>query len=372
MLRTGWGVLLMAALLVALMLVVAFANGANDVSKGVATLVGSGITDVRRAILWGTAWTVAGGLAAAFVSQGLVAVFSGKGLLGAPPAGPAFLVAVTCGAIGWLAIATRTGLPVSTTHALVGGLVGAGLAAEGPHGVSWTAVAGKVALPLATSPLVSLALMLVVFPVVGLVFRRLNRYCVCLERQETLLAPAAAGPAVSTGTGLHVLAGADCPPQVLSRLNLLDSLHWLSAGLTSFFRALNDTPKILALGVGAAAVFGIAPPLLFLLVAFAMGAGSHLAGSKVTRTLAGNVTRIAPDDGFAANGVTSLLVGLASTVAAPVSTTHVASGAIIGIGVHKRDVRWTVVRDVALAWAVTLPVAGIIASLTYVAISRLG
>ncbi|TMC55544.1 MAG: hypothetical protein E6J20_00325 [Chloroflexi bacterium] len=116
--------LLMVALLVTLTLVVAFANGANDVSKGVATLVGSGVTDLRRALFWGTAWTVAGGVIAAFASQGLVAVFSGKGLLDATP-GTHFLVSVAVGAIGWLIIATRTGLPVSTTHSLVGRSAGA-------------------------------------------------------------------------------------------------------------------------------------------------------------------------------------------------------------------------------------------------------
>src|SRR3989449_9360072 len=103
-----------AALLVALTLVVAFANGANDVSKGVATLVGSGVTDYRRAILWGTVWTVAGGVAAAFASQGLVAVFSGDGGVATPPVGPAFLGAVPRGALGWLVPATPTGLAVRT------------------------------------------------------------------------------------------------------------------------------------------------------------------------------------------------------------------------------------------------------------------
>ena len=199
-----------AALLVALTLVVAFANGANDVSKGIATLVGSGVTDYRRAILWGTVWTVAGGIAAAFASQGLVAVFSGKGVLATPPVGPVFLVAVTSGAIGWLVLATSTGLPVSTTHALVGGLLGAGLAAQGVGGVAWAAVARKVALPLAMSPLLSLALVVAVFPVVGLAFRRLNHYCVCVERQGVALVPVAAATpvsVVSSPTTLHVLAG---------------------------------------------------------------------------------------------------------------------------------------------------------------------
>src|SRR3989442_14771494 len=152
-----------AALLVALTLVVAFANGANDVSKGVATLVGSGVTDYRRAILWGTVWTVAGGVAAAFASQGLVAVFSRDGVLATPPVGPAFLVAVTSGAIGWLVLATSTGLPVSTTHALVGGLVGAGLAAQGGGGVAGGAVAPKAAPPAAAVAVGSFALAVAAF-----------------------------------------------------------------------------------------------------------------------------------------------------------------------------------------------------------------
>jgi PiT family inorganic phosphate transporter len=135
---------------------------------------------------------------------------------------------------------------------------------------------------------------------------------------------------------------------------------------------MNDTPKILAIGAAAGASVGVGAHWLFLLAALAMGAGSFLAGRRVTETLAQKVTRIAPDDGFAANLVTSALVGLASFLTLPVSTTHVSSGAILGIGLHRKDVRWRVVRDIVLAWIVTLPVAGVIASVAYVALSRLG
>ena len=360
-----------AAFLILLTLVVAFANGGNDVSKGIATLVGAGVTDLRRALYWGTAWTVAGGIAAAFASQGLVAVFSGNGLLAAPPTGPALLAAIAAGAIGWLIIATRTGMPVSTTHALVGGLVGAALAAPGIGGVNWVVVVKKTALPLAVSPMLSLVLMMVVFPLIGLAFRRFNRYCVCVERTAPVVAAAGAA-AVAQGWSLHVIAAADCPPQVVARINAMSSLHWLSAGCTSFFRGLNDTPKILAIGVAAAATGGIGAHWFFALVALAMGAGSYVAGRRVTETLAAKVTRISPDDGFAGNLVTAALVGLASFLALPVSTTHVSSGAILGIGLHRKDVRWRVVRDIGLAWVVTLPVAGTIAGMAYAAIRRVG
>ncbi len=361
----------MVTLLVVLTLIVAFANGANDVSKGVATLVGSGVTNLPRALFWGTAWTVAGGVAAAFLSQGLVSVFSGKGLLATTP-GPAFLVGVAVGAIGWLVIATWTGLPVSTTHSLVGGLVGVGVAAEGVAGVRWAAVAAKVAVPLAVSPLIALALMMASYPLIGFAFRRLNRYCVCVEREEPLAFGAGSAAVLTATTGVRVIAGADCPSAVVARMNAMDSLHWLTAGATSFSRGLNDTPKILALGVLAAGATGIATDWFFLLVALAIGAGSYVSGRRVTETLAGKITTIRHDDGFAANLVTSALVGMASFHALPVSTTHVSTGAIMGIGARKAEVRWGMVRDMVTAWVVTLPVAGIVAALTYLAVARLG
>lgn len=357
-----------AALLLALTLAIAFANGANDVSKGVATLVGSGVSSVRQALAWGTAWTVAGALGAVFVSRGLVAVFSGGGVLTAATSGPTFSVSVAIGAGVWLTIATRAGLPVSTTHALVGGLVGAGAVAAGFGGVAWGTVAHKVALPLAVSPLLSLALVSVLFRPVTLVFQRLGSYCVCLERHQLALAPATVGRRLAAGHAFRVVAGADCPPEVLTRVNALDTLHWLSAGLTNLARGLNDAPKILAVGLLGAGALGLETGALAVLVALAMGGGSYVAGRRVTRTLAERVTRIAPDDGLAGNLVTATLVGFASLVAAPVSTTHVSTGAIVGIGLHRSDVRWKLVRELLLAWVVTVPVAAVLAGVAYTVI----
>lgn len=353
-----------AVLLLALTLGLAFANGANDVSKGVATLVGAGLGGPGRALAWGAAGTVAGALGAGLVSGGFAAVFSGSGVLSTPPIGWMFPASVAAGAVAWLVIATRTGLPVSTTHALVGGLVGVGVVAGGVAGVSWATVASKVVLPLAVSPLLSLALVFALSPPVTGLFRRLNGYCVCLERHELTLA-SAAGPPLTAGHTLHVVAGAACSPQVVTRVNALDSIHWLSAGFTSFARALNDAPKVLAIGLAGAATLGIGGGPLIVLVALAMGVGSHLAGRRVTHTLAGKVTPISAADGLAANLVTSTLVGIASAVAAPVSTTHVSTGAIMGIGMRRRELRWQLVRELLLAWAVTVPVAGGLAAVIY-------
>jgi inorganic phosphate transporter, PiT family len=154
-----------------------------------------------------------------------------------------FPIAVAGGAIGWLVIATLAGLPVSTTHALLGGLCGAGIAAQGASGVLWGAVAWKAALPLAVSPVLSLGLMAALFPLIRVGFRRAERYCVCLERQEMALVAPGGAAALTGSSSLTVIAGADCPPHVVSRVNLLDSLHWLSAGLTNLFRGSTTHPR---------------------------------------------------------------------------------------------------------------------------------
>jgi PiT family inorganic phosphate transporter len=358
-------VLLMALLLIALMLGVAFANGANDVSKGVATLVGAGLARERRALLWGAGWSILGVAAALVLSRGLVATFSGRGILLAPPEDLVWPAAVAAGVLGWLVFATRAGLPVSTTHALVGAILGSGLVAAGPGGVLWMAVLTKVGLPLLVSPILSLALVFGLLPAARAAFRRLGRYCVCLEQHDLALAAGSSGEAVWVGRELHVVAGAECPPRVLTRVSALDSVHWLTAGLTSFARGLNDSPKILALGLLAGAGIGLDASSLLALVAVAMGAGSWFAGRRVTATLATKVTRMSGPEALTANAATALLVGLASSLGWPVSTTQVSSGAVIAVGMHRREVREKLVGEILLAWLVTVPVAAVLAGLAY-------
>lgn len=350
--------MLIPVLLLLLTLFLAFANGANDISKGIATLVGSGVSDYRRSLAWGTIWTVAGAMTAAVTTQALVATFSGKGLLARPASGHAFLLAVVCGAIGWLIVATRTGLPVSTTHALMGALCGAGIAAEGFRGVLWGAVATKTAIPLAISPLLSLVVVAGIQPLTRLAFARFNRVCVCVDPLETV----ASGDAAAREALPSMAIASECAEARNGvRFNALDSVHWLFSGATSFFRGVNDTPKILAVGVTAASAVGVATVPMYALVALAMGAGSLYWGFRVTNTLANKVTTISPADGLTANFVTSALVATASLVALPVSTTHVSTGAIIGTGVRRErnGVQWKMVGEMLLAWLVTLPASAL-------------
>jgi PiT family inorganic phosphate transporter len=364
----------LALTLVLLAGLLAYANGSNDISKSISTLVGAGVTNPRAAVFWGSLWTVAGAVAAAFASQALVATFSGKGFLDGGRLPTAFPAAVAAGAISWVLFASRTGLPVSTTHAIAGALAGAGIAAQGAGALHWDVLARKVALPLGLSPLLSIVVVAAVFPLLGRAARRADTYCVCVERRE--LAPAgavlthASSPAMAVGAVLAPAADCETAPAIAARVSVIGGLHWISAALTAFARGLNDAPKIAALGLGAAAVFGIRGFAFYAALAAAMAAGSLLAGFRVVETLASKVTPMSPAEGFAANLVTTLLVGAASFVALPVSTTHVSTGAIVGIGIRRGPgfIRWKTVGEMAIAWLVTIPVAGLIAAAVLVLI----
>lgn len=355
----------MLVTLVILTLILSATNGGNDVSRGIATLVGSGVSNYRAAVVWGTIWTMFGALAASIASQGLVASFSGRALVRGEAPGVMLLLAVAAGAIGWLVIATWTGLPVSTTHSLFGALIGASLVHAGTSGILWSTAGSKIVLPLLLSPLVSMLLLFAVLPLFNSLFRRFSRYCVCIEESVPIAcAPDGAIAARQMLATTRVEVGGSCEPATVARVNVIDSVHWTTAAATSFFRGMNDAPKILAIGLAAGAGLGLATSSFYFAVAVAMGAGSLLAGFRVTQTLAKKITPITPANGSAANFVTSVLVGIASMWSLPVSTTHVSSGAILGVGVatDRKSVRWKMVGEIGLAWIVTLPVSALLAA----------
>src|SRR4051794_11950511 len=151
-------------LIVLAVLFLAYSNGANDNFKGVATLFGSGTCSYRTALIWATITTLAGSLLALALAHGLVDAFKGKGLVpDAVTTQPAFLLAVGLGAALTVMLATWTGLPVSTTHALTGGLVGAGLIAASGE-VRFAALGTSIVLPLLASPLIAIALTVLIYP----------------------------------------------------------------------------------------------------------------------------------------------------------------------------------------------------------------
>jgi PiT family inorganic phosphate transporter len=351
---------------------VAYTNGANDVSKGIATLAGSGISGYRRAILWGALWTTCGGIAAFGLSHALVTTF-GKRLLSAgvtPTLSAALAMLIGTGL--WVGMATKWGFPVSTTHAIVGSIAGVGAITYGPAGMNWTVVATKVALPLLLSPVASLLISAAILRMWNLLSPS-GADCLCAEIREQRAFAMASGDFVATSAvpAIKVVACREDESSALSTRAFsltLDHLHWLTSAGTSFARGLNDAPKMVAIGLAALTISGVLLPsfLAYVIVAGAMLAGSLQAGRRVTTVLAEKITPMDHREGFVANLVTSLLVGPGAFLGLPMSTTHVSTGAIIGLGLQKGGaVDWKRVREMVLAWVVTLPAGALFGVLAY-------
>jgi PiT family inorganic phosphate transporter len=295
---------------------VALTNGANANFKGVASLYGSGTTTRRVALWWGTIATLAGSVASAFLAQGLLQSFSGKGLVADEVLRtPAFASSVAIGAAATSFLANRFGFPVSTTHALVGALVGAGLVSD--ESVRLEALGKNFFFPLFFSPFVAVVLGAVAYRVLG----------------ASGLAP-------------------------VSRSRLLDAAHFASAGAASFARGLNDTPKIAALLM---IVPNLSVPMALMAIGLLIAIGALVDSKHVAETLANKVTAMTPGQGFAANLVTAALVTTASFHGLPVSTTHVSVGSLLGMGASTGQAKWRKVIEILVAWVTTLPIAAAMA-----------
>jgi PiT family inorganic phosphate transporter len=366
----------MSALLVLAVCALALANGANDNVKGVATLIGAGRLSRRAGILYATVATLLGSAATLLVGRGLLARFSGKGLV---PEGmaelPLFALCVGGAAAATVLLATRLGMPISTTHAIVGGLCGVGLAAG--H-LRVGALAGAFVAPLLVSPLLSMALVAGAYPLLRRARRALrvgHRTCVCVAAQQAVeLGPASAlgsprlrvvvAPAEACAGYAGTVAG-------VSAQRLLDGAHLLTAGAVSFARGVNDTPKVAALLLlvpvldGGASAGGAAA---LVMTGVAMALGGLLLGRRVARTMSHEITPLNDGQAFTANLGTAALVLLASHLALPVSTTHVSCGALFGIGAVRGGARWRMIGKIVGSWAVTLPVAGVLAAALWMAL----
>lgn len=352
----------------------AYANGANDNFKGVATLFGCNTVPYRKALAWATVTTFAGSLAAVFLAGTLIKNFSGKGLVPDSIAvSPEFAPAVAVGAGATVLLATVLGFPISTTHGLTGALVGAGLA-TGMHNVNFAALGKTFFLPLAASPLVAVlfsAGTYSIFHRVRLALGIERESCVCVARPE-LSVVAVAGRRNLSSPGPTLPAGVVVSHRCydhyrghIARIDAetgLNASHFVSTGIVSFARGLNDTPKIAALLL-AAQVPGVAPS--FAIAAAAMAVGGLLHAKKVALTMSKKITPLNHGQGFAANLVTGLLVIFASKLGMPVSTTHVSVGSLFGIGLITREGNKRVISQIILSWALTLPVSLLLSMLAY-------
>jgi PiT family inorganic phosphate transporter len=351
-----------------------YSNGANDNFKGVATLWGSGTLNYKFALSLATVATFAGSICSYFFAETLIKNFSGNGLV--PDNiihSAAFVLAIALAAGVTVLLATRLGFPISTTHGLVGALVGAGLVAAGMD-VNFSKLGQTFFLPLLFSPIIAVFLsgpLYWLFHYSRKAAGITEESCVCIG--EKWIPVAALNTSGDNFTSLPVLG-----TEVNSRKNcellyqgkflginfqpLLNNLHYLSGAVASFARGLNDTPKIVSLLL-ITQFFRI--PVYIGILAAAMAVGGLLNAKNVANTMSKKISRFNHGQGFTANLVTGALVIVASKFGLPVSTTHVSVGSIYGVGLVNKTADNKEVTRIVMSWLLTLPCAVLLSALFY-------
>ncbi|MEO6575291.1 MAG: inorganic phosphate transporter [Polyangiaceae bacterium] len=327
----------------------AVVNGANDVSKGIATLVGSAVTDLRRGIMIGAIFTGFGALAGAGFLTDTARTFGSDLLVEGTVPTPAAAIAVVLGAGLCVLIATILAIPISTTHAIVGAMGGVGIVAFGMQNVRLGAVILKVAIPLALSPLLAFGMTVA-----------LTRFMLAQKEK-------------GTGSGRADTIVGSMSTQMVDKFA---QSHWFVACGTCFGRGMLDAPKLLALPLAAGTLSGNndIQYALFLIIAGGMVVGSVLGGAKVTKTMSERITRIGSGSGFVAALVTALLVNAAAVTELPIATTQVSFTAIVGtsMGAHGgQRLNMATVRRALIAWLLTLPVAALMGIAVYSVVAHL-
>ncbi|MCH9766146.1 MAG: inorganic phosphate transporter [Alphaproteobacteria bacterium] len=374
---------MLVLLLLVVTLFLAYANGANDNFKGVATLYGDGTLSYRQALSMATVAQIAGSIASVVFAAALVKAFSGKGLV-APELTSAtdFLTAIGFGAAATVMLATVLGFPISTTHALTGALAGTAFVAN--NGSLDLSVIGKsFFLPLLVSPLLAITTAGMLYAGARWVSGKLNwanDSCFCISAPQTAAAMATpAGSTLSMAAPRRLMRIAKleaCQQEdlkadllILPTRTIVSGLHFISAFALCFARGLNDTPKIVGV-LFAAKAFSIDVSLSA--VAIAMAVGGLLQSRKVAERMSKKVTPLDEPQALTANLVASFYVIAASRLGLPVSTTHISVSAISGVGLINRSANLRVIRDILLSWVLTLPIAAITGMILYTAFKTFG
>ncbi len=344
----------MTLILVTVLVVsLAFSNGANDVSKGVATLFGGGLTQSRLALFWGMSGNVFGGLMAILFGRSLVQTFGGGFLIPRFDEKESFMVTVLLGAVLWVFFATIKGWPVSTTHALIGSIMGSALVFAGIGSFKWGSLWGKAILPLLLSPLLSMGMVYVLWKI-----------------RRTLIQTSWYSRFFYRNIGGKKTFGGGEPNsnKVEWKIErMVHGFHWVTAGATSFARGLNDVPKMAALLIVAWS--GSYPnstgkefAISIILVSVAMGFGGIWKGLRILKVLSHQVTQLTPSTGLIANVSIALPTLLASPFGLPVSTTHVSAGALFGIRFMsgKSAPENDALQSILWAWLITFPATAFI------------
>lgn len=360
----------MDILLLIAVMVLAATNGANDNFKGVAGVYGSRRASYATSLAWASATTLAGSLCSVFFAHTLLTAFTGAGLVPTDIAGKTqFALAVAGGGALTVGLAAWRGLPISTTHALVGAMAGAGLVAVG-RGVHFSTLGGSFLLPLLVSPLIAIVPAMVLAPLLRRVAARNEApACICTLDTPTMTLEGAAlidlPTQVISGTVVECETIGARPIWRLAWHRIEGVALLLLGGMVSFARGLNDTPKIAALLLPVAMLDGRSS-LAVLTVGLAMLLGGVIGARRVARTISDRITHLDVGAGLATGLVTSVLVGTASFNGLPVSTTHVSVGAVAGagqgngVGIDRR-----VMSAIVSSWLITLPLAAMFGALFY-------
>ena len=306
---------------IALALAYAYGNGINDAANAIATVISTRVMTPLAAVIMGGSMNMLGALTGTAVAKTI-----GSGIVYSDLMSQAAVMAAITAAVTWVLIATRFGFPVSVSHSLVAGVLGAGVAHAGFEAVK-TATVIKVLLALALSPLLGFGAAFISMVIIYWIFRRWT------------------------------------PHQVSA---FFGKLQILSAAFLAYSHGKNDAQNamgIMALAVGVYYSRDVSVELWMQIIsALMIGLGTALGGWKVIRTLGMRVTRLQPVTGFTANAIAATVIEAASHIGLPVSTTHTTSSSIMGVGATQRlsAVRWGVTRGILWAWLVTYPFCAVL------------
>ncbi|MGH2382212.1 MAG: inorganic phosphate transporter [Candidatus Limnocylindria bacterium] len=321
-------------LLVVLGLAIAFdyINGFHDTANAIATSVTTRALKPGYAIGMSAIANFVGALTGTEVARTV-----GAGLIDTNVESQSVIAAALVGAIVWNLITWRLGIPSSSSHALIGGLLGAALISAGFGAWQIDGIVGKVLLPLVGSPIVGFTIGLLLMAIIFNLFRR-------------------AHPARLNGA--------------------FRRLQVLSAAWMAFSHGSNDAQKTMGIMTLALVTAGVIPefrvPLwVILAAATAISLGTAAGGWRIIKTMGSKVVKLDPVHGFAAETTAATVIFTASHFGMPVSTTHVISSAIMGVGSSDRlkTVRWGVARSIATAWVLTLPASGLTAAIAYLVLN---
>jgi len=364
-----------------LLTAIAYANGSNDISKTIATLAGAGVTSVKRAIIWGCFWMVVGGLTGIYWGVAIIKNLTENVYLTSDTVPIEMALSIAVAPIIWVFLSTFKKWPVSTTHAIVGSLIGAGIIALGADLIAWEKVGQKIALPLLISPFASIFLAIILTPFLKKILRKTGEHQICFSPLPRVSKSLAATNNMQID-GLIETTESDCTvckTDTMTKAGVYtlqlseDTMHWVTSGMLSFARGLNDTPKLIAVILPLAlATNNTLHTGFFILAAGAMGLGGLISGKRITEVLGFKITKLSHEQGFIANLVSAFLVIGASKMGMPVSTTHVSASAIMGTGIaDKTKLQTDTVISMLLAWLVTVPASATIAIVCFLILQKI-